>query len=284
MSIVRGISRRHFAAALGIAAIVPVQALADPYTTRSPSPSSTSLLSFPAVRVVGDMAPTLSHPINRNLILCMDGSGSMTQSGSPNFAIQRDGTAAALESDDVVQKIESMGGIGVTCLQFGSGANQTVGWAFIRNKADARKYAGLIRSQNPYPVGGSTYISTGLLLSEHLLAGAPFQCNSGVVDVSGDGVNDGGPDALKDCRVRLAFNRNARVNGLAMTDKRADLDQYFRENLITTEEIYADTGVPAGRVWVVANMNNYHEVMVRKLEEEIIAMPAANNRPSARFG
>jgi hypothetical protein len=216
--------------------------------------------------------------VHANLILCMDSSLSMRQEGHPdNFSLQLKGTAAALESYDVISVIKRHQGIAITVLQFSGMAVQTIPWTFIENEKDAFDFADLIRAQAM--LGRSTTsIVAGLILCEQLMRGAPYRADNMVVDVSGDGKNSGGP--TKPYTRSLAEKFNTRVNAIAICDKVPDLDGYFKRELVTDQKIFNETGVSVGNTWRVASMEDFPAIMRQKLVEEI----AGGGPPRPRFG
>ena len=273
-----GLSRRAFLlGAMASPAMISAASAADPLWPQSPflfRPNARErILPLPEqIQYNTKMLPPRDR-IHGNLILCMDSSGSMKEeSGPDNFNLQLQGTAAALESDEVLSVIKRYQGIAMTVVQFSGTAVQTVPWSFVADERDASTFAGLIRAQHMHG-RGSTYISSGLALCERLMQSPPYRADNYVVDVSGDGQNDGGI-ALKPYMFRLAEKFNTRVNGIAICDKSRDLDDYFRRQLVTDEETFNRTGVPIGKVWRVASMQDFPALMRQKLVEEIAAIPA----------
>ncbi len=252
--------------------------------------------SFKNVQLqVLNTAPRITGKIPLNLFLCLDVSESMWPATAPslkpdNVRLQREGTAAALEDEDVCALIEHKGGIGITACNFADGVWQSVPWTFLRNKREIKAYAQLIR-QAPIIVEnspefngtGQTYLSDGLSFVSHLVRQIPNPGLLGtVVDISGDGTNDSGEGPVKSETLNLARQAFTQVNGLAITDKNPGLKQYF-EQTVVTPDVFDETGVPRGRTWVVHDMADFKQIMIKKLKTEIAANEWGNP-PARHFG
>lgn len=119
------------------------------------------------------------------LILLMDGSGSMGR----DFNTQREQTAAALESPEVVEAIERQGAVAVSVMQFSHVSRIEVNWQVLRSQQDARMVANAIRQIN-YMDGQATNIA-GALTDAHEQMGKLTQCqpDSNIIDLSTDGID-----------------------------------------------------------------------------------------------
>lgn len=136
------------------------------------------------------------------LVLAVDVSSSVN---TEERQLQREGYAEALTSQLVLDAIR-MGPsrtIAVTLFEWGSGgeARVVVPWSRIDGPASAAVVAAMIRGEKRGSFGG-TSVRAALIFSEGLLASAPPALRR-VVDVSGDGQDDGAADALEAVRRRM---------------------------------------------------------------------------------
>lgn len=119
------------------------------------------------------------------LILLMDGSGSMGH----DFNIQREQTAAALESSEVVEAIERQGAVAVSVMQFSHVARIEIDWQVLRSQQDARLVANAIRQIN-YMDGQATNIARALTSAhEQMSRLTECQPDSNIIDLSTDGID-----------------------------------------------------------------------------------------------
>ncbi|WGW05437.1 DUF1194 domain-containing protein [Tropicibacter oceani] len=192
------------------------------------------------------------------LLLALDVSSSVD---AAEYALQRDGTAAALTAPDVMQAILQGGGGAVALGVYEwSGRRQSsvvLDWTVLRSEADvlaaAERLRGARRSFTRFP----TALGYALGYGATMMGRAP-QCDRRVIDVSGDGItNDGfGPE--------LAYRHfpfdGVTVNGLAVLGADPDvLDHY---------EFFLQHG-PGAFVETAEGYAGFQRAMERKLYREI---------------
>ncbi|HTV01149.1 MAG TPA: DUF1194 domain-containing protein [Luteitalea sp.] len=135
-----------------------------------------TMLSAPAAYAV---------PVDLELVLLTDVSGSVD---SGDFALMRDGYAAAFQSASVQNRIlgGTLGRIAVSLVYFSDGAAQSIGWSLIDSAGAADAFATTIQS-TARPFSGGTGIANGLTFSTGLFAANGFEGSRRVIDVVGDG-------------------------------------------------------------------------------------------------
>lgn len=165
------------------------------------------------------------------LALAVDASGSVNQT---RFELQRQGYADAFRHPRVIGAIRSgqARAIAVTMFQWTGPSMQrwVVSWHVVRDEATAEAFADAVEAGPRLLFGGGTSISGAIDYGVRLLAGAPMKARRRIIDVSGDGWNNGGRAVTlaRDEAVAL----DIRINGLPILALEPDLDEYFRENVI----------------------------------------------------
>lgn len=163
------------------------------------------------------------------LVLAADASASMN---AEDRVLQREGYAAAMESPEVVALIERGRHRRIAVVMFEWGAvreqEQIVPWTIIDSPDAAARVARLIRSTPP--IGLSQTSITGALRHAATLLGAAPAADRRVVDVSGDGPDNGG-FGLREARAAL-IDAGITINGLPILGDPAAgvvLDDYYAE-------------------------------------------------------
>ncbi len=209
-------------------------------------------------------------PVDVALVLVTDVSYSVID---PEFAIERHGYAAAIQSAEVLGAIRGglVGAIAVTYLEF-SGSVQiatVLGWEIIHDQASAKKFAADILSQ-PRSSFGRTAIGSGIDAAVGELAESGFAATRHVIDVCGDGTCIGGPP-LDRSRAE-AIKAGVTINGLVMihenpppwlvphVDPPGGIVKWYRDNVI---------GGPGCFGMQVKFNDDFVAAMTRKLEAEI---------------
>ncbi len=191
------------------------------------------------------------------LVLALDVSSSVD---AREYALQRDGLAAALTDPDIVSALMAPGGAVAVAIYEWSGRRQSAlvaDWTLLQSPSDVAALAdqlrGTRRSQTRFP----TAMGFALGYGATLLARGP-DCGRRVIDVSGDGVtNDGfGP--------QLAYKHfpfdGVTVNGLAVLGADPDVLRYYQD---------AVRRGPGAFVETADGYAGYRRAMVRKLFREI---------------
>lgn len=117
------------------------------------------------------------------LVLLLDASGSIMPS---EWRQQLEATAGALESSEFHYALERGGPVAVTALAFSTHAAPLTEWHVLRDAAEARVYAALLR-EAPRVVGGGTDIGWALSAAHQAVRAAPCAADRQVIDLSTDG-------------------------------------------------------------------------------------------------
>ena len=144
-----------------------------------------------------------------------------------------------------------------------------IDWTVISNDETAHQFGDHI-VEAPRAFANSTSISAGIDFAVTQLDQAPYEARRRVIDVSGDGDNNGGRDVTAARDEVIA--KGVTINGLviltetptrwnsAHTNPAGGLANYYRNNVI---------GGPGAFVMVAENFNSFSDVLVKKLIAEI---------------
>ncbi|MEM6550155.1 MAG: DUF1194 domain-containing protein [Pseudomonadota bacterium] len=213
-------------------------------------------------------------PVDVELILAVDVSLSMT---ARELEIQRRGYAEALVSDDVVEAI-GFGGphgqISLTYVEWAGPASQRViiDWTLIRTREDAEAFA--TRLTTAFPDGfPRTSISSLIDHSIPRFEDNGFVGERRVIDISGDGPNNGGRPVLA-ARAEAAA-RGITINGLPLMTREGMGDQFHLDDLDEYYRQCVTTG-PTSFLIPVLRWEDFPDAVRRKLVLEL-----AGEQPSA---
>ncbi len=246
------------------------------------------ILAFWLVALVAPAAPGMAAPatpgtaapahtagdVDLALVLVTDVSRSIDDS---EFALEKDGYAAAFTSDQVLAAIKNgpLGAIAVAYVEFASGfeVKTVMEWEVIRDAASAKDFVDRLRAA-PRSFWGRTAISAGIDHAVGMLAESGYNATRRTIDVCGDGTNNAGREvsAARDDAVAAGIT----INGLAIINEHpvswtfahvqppGGLPKYYRENV---------TGGPGSFVLEIHDFQSFSEAMTRKLVAEIAARP-----------
>ncbi len=165
------------------------------------------------------------------LVLALDCSSSVDDE---EFALQRDGLAQAFRSQQVAAAIQdgTLGRIAVAVVQW-SGFREhdvTLDWQVVHDRASALSLADGIAQMRRRYRNGATSISHAIKYSTAIVRTGRFTSARRVIDISGDGKNNVNeqPGRTRDQTVAAGVT----INGLAILNRTADLDDYYRKNVI----------------------------------------------------
>jgi hypothetical protein len=188
-------------------------------------------------------SPTLADkkvPVTIELVLALDCSASVD---SNEFALQNEGIALAFKDPEVLRAVDNMKPLGaaISVMQWGAqGESQiVVPFTHIENARDAKAFgfrASLIRR---WMRASATSIATGLNDSAKLIHDNEFEGQRKVIDVSGDGEDNGGVD-LETAR-QQANAAGITVNGLAIEAEEKKLTPYYEEHVIIGAESFVES-------------------------------------------
>ena len=222
---------------------------------------------------------TATTQVDLLLVLAVDVSGSVNQA---RFELQRAGYATAFRDPGVVKSIRtgSLKSIAVMMLQWTGPQQQSVvvPWTVIRDERTAEAVSLAIERAPRQMSGGGTSISGAIDFSAKQFALSPWQSVRHVIDVSGDGENNGGRrvGAARDD----AIAQGIAINGLPILAVEPFLDDHYRNEVI---------GGPGAFMIPVQGFEAFADAVRRKLILEISSVPSpvnfaylATRRPPAR--
>jgi len=164
------------------------------------------------------------------LVLAIDVSGSVN---AQRWELQRHGYETAFNSPEVLQAVTSgpNKSIAVTMVEW-SGARhqkQVVDWVVITDPVSAAAFASAM-AEAPRVYSDWTSISAALEFAAPLFRASGIEANRKVIDVSGDGVNNQGPN-VTDTRDEIVA-KGIVINGLPILTEYEFLDGYYRDRVI----------------------------------------------------
>ena len=209
-----------------------------------------------------------SREVDLNLVLAVDASGSVNQ---VRFELQKRGYVEAFRNPEVLRAIRSgpRAAIGVTMYQWTGPRMQApvLAWTFIDNEASTRDLAAQIERAPRHLFGGGTSISGAVDYGVQVLAQSPFGGGRQVIDVSGDGANNGGRpvEVSRDIAVQEGIN----INGLPILAVEPDLEEHYRRNVI---------GGPGAFLVPAKSFEDFANAVLRKLIMEISEVAGSDTR------
>lgn len=173
-------------------------------------------------------APAAAAKVAMALVLAVDVSESVD---AGEYELQHEGIARAFENAEVIDTIQSVGGIDVLMLEWSDRDKQAIiaGWTKVSDGASGKAFAAKIRA-GTRSSNGLTAIGDALLAAGAALEKAPDEPARRVIDISGDGMANVGP---RPDDIRDALNaRGITINGLAILASEPWLDTYYNNEVI----------------------------------------------------
>jgi hypothetical protein len=220
-----------------------------------------ALLKWMSLPILGStsVAAFAESNVDLQLVLAVDTSGSVDQF---RFELQRRGYAAAFRNAQVLRAIQSglSQAIAVSMVQW-TGPRlhvEVVPWMVIKDAASAEAVAAAIAAAPRRLFGGGTSLSGAIDYAMTMFPKSPFVGARRVIDVSGDGSNNGGrsPKLARD----EAVAQGVTINGLPILSLEPDLDEYYRDNVIGGEGAF---------VVSAKSFDDFGDAIVKKLIAEI---------------
>lgn len=219
-------------------------------------------------------APAGGTPVDVELVIAADVSVSMDREET---LLQQNGFAEAFRHPDVLQAIGSgaTGRIAVTYFEWGGdGLHRiVVPWTLIDSGESAHRFARKLETSRPARFKRGTSIGSALLKSHRLLRQSGFSGARRIINISGDGMSNKGPDLARARETLLAAGLT--INGLPIvykghgegmvSDPRLAADPGFLIGYFAREVI----GGPNAFVEPVTAVENYADAIRRKLLREI---------------
>ncbi|HEY1505491.1 MAG TPA: DUF1194 domain-containing protein [Stellaceae bacterium] len=172
--------------------------------------------------------PAAAAKVAMALVLAVDVSESVD---AGEYELQHEGIARAFENADVIDAIQSVGGIDVLMLEWSDRDKQAIvaDWTKVGDGATGKAFAAKIRA-GKRSSNGLTAIGDALLAAGAALENAPDEAARRVIDISGDGMANIGP---RPDDIRDALNaKGVTINGLAILASEPWLDTYYNNEVI----------------------------------------------------
>lgn len=212
------------------------------------------------------------------LVLSVDSSASVS---APEFALQKNGIAAAFRDPAVLDAIDAAGRVAVSIIFWGSEGlrKPQTEWVLIESANQAEEFAKLVESM-PRGVTGDTGLGAGLLAALQKFGSLESCAIRKVVNVSGDGEEtriyrgkrlSPAPTQVRD----LAQSSDVEINALAIENEEENLSQYYAKNVITGPDAFV---AEAGRY------EDFARALQRKLIREIGPRVTSETAPQAGAG
>jgi len=187
------------------------------------------------------------------IVFAVDVSGSVD---AERYELQRAGIAQIF-ADSRVEPLLN-GGLAVALMEWSDGHAVVVPWTILRSRADARALSRRIGAA-PRPPGFSTELSLALLAAADLLDACPCNAANRIIDVSGDGPNNG-PISTSIARDEVVA-RAIRINGLPIvTPAEPDLAQWYERNVVGGDGAFLE---------VANGFEDFARAMRRKFQSEV---------------
>ena len=215
---------------------------------------------------LASLAPGLARaqtPVDLQLVLAVDASGSVDQR---RFNLQKQGYVAAFQNPKVLNAIQSGAyqSIAVTMFQWTGPLLQSevIPWMVIRDAASAQAVSRAIDAVPRRIFGGGTSISGAIDFGVTRFARGELESDRKVIDISGDGANNGGRSAsrARDDAVSLGIT----INGLPILSIEPWLEEHFRDEVI---------GGPGAFLISARDFESFGDAIVKKLIAEIANIP-----------
>jgi hypothetical protein len=210
--------------------------------------------------------PLAAERVTSAIVLAVDVSGSVTPE---RYELQRAGIAAVFADPAISGAL--VGGLAVAVIEWSDGHAVVVPWTILRSVEDALALAGRIDRVRRTP-GVSTELSLAMLAAADLLDQCPCRPDQRVIDISGDGLNNG-PVSTSIARDAVAA-RGITVNGLPIvTPDEPDLARWYADNVVGGEGAILE---------VAQGFEDFARAMRKKFSREVAARPAREAIPPGR--
>jgi hypothetical protein len=214
------------------------------------------------------------------LVLAVDTSSSIA---SDEAEMQREGYCRGLSNPEVLAAIADgfHGAVGVAYVEWSGVPYQrlVLPWTRITSTSDAAAWSATLNGQPRSYGGGGTSIAGSIDFSRRVIAQAPWQARFRVIDISGDGINNGSLP-VQDARDQ-AVTEGITINGLTIEDNGRGHDDIFEmggDLLSGQAEPIADyyrkavIGGPSAFVVEAHDFWDFSDAVRRKLVREIAGM------------
>ena len=213
---------------------------------------------------LGMVVPTAAAACDLALALAVDVSGSVD---SREFDIQMTGLADALRDDSIAEAlVRAEAAIAVIQWTGKTRQHVAIDWTRVRNFDELEALAHRVSETNRRWRNFATAIGSALDVAIGAFDNAP-ECRRRVIDVSGDGISNEGPEpsSFKPSLSAAGIT----VNALAIEGADDDVTAYYWENVIHGEGAFVVTA---------DGYDAYPEQIRRKLLKEVVKQVSAVDR------
>lgn len=183
------------------------------------------------------------EPVDLELVLAVDVSGSVDQDEA---RLQRDGYVAALTDPQVIDAIRGglHGRVAIAYVEWAGYRHRRLvaDWHLVRDRPTAEALARRIAAA-PIATGVSTSISGAIHFALPMFGAGGFQGERRVIDISGDGPNNDGPDVTTARDAALAMG--VTINGLPILNDRPNVAAFPASTTSTSTMTAASSAAPA---------------------------------------
>ena len=189
--------------------------------------------------LVAPAAQAQQAPVAIELVLALDASASVDKR---EFALQVEGLAAAFRHPDVQRAVEDLQPLGaaVAVVQWGAQGETQVVLPFtpLNSARDSKAFGFRMALVHRFMWASATSIATGINDSAALIHGNEFDGQRKVIDVAGDGEDNGTAD-LEAAR-QSARAQGIIINGLPIMADSPDLADYYRQRVIIGPDSFVE--------------------------------------------
>jgi Protein of unknown function (DUF1194) len=233
-----------------------------------PCRMSLALMVLAAILFGAQTPARAQTEVDLKLALMVDASGSVDRY---RFELQKRGYVAALRNPKVLSAV--LGGrtqsISISMVQWTGPFLQSVvlPWTLIKDDASIKTAAAVIENTPRQLFGGGTSISGAIDYAMAMFSQAPFKAERQVIDISGDGSNNGGRSVVRARDEAVA--KDVTINGLPILAVEPYLDQYYRDYVI---------GGPGAFMIVAKDFEAFADAILKKMIIEIAANETVRKR------
>jgi hypothetical protein len=210
-------------------------------------------------------APITAEPVANAIVFAVDVSGSVN---TARYELQRAGITGIFADERVDQFLAD--GLAVAIMEWSDGSTVVVPWTILHTPDEALALSRRIGETQRSP-GLSTELSLAMLAAADLLDACPCAAATRIIDLSGDGPNNG-PVSTPLARNEVVA-RGIRINGLPIvTPAEPDLAQWYKANVIGGDGAFLE---------VANGFEDFARAMRRKFELEIAGAKDLPTRLSA---
>ena len=177
------------------------------------------------------------------------------------YGLMQNGIAQAFLDNEIVDLIGFIpGGMKVTVTQWGGAGQQrqAIGWRVLTSRQSVAAFTNALIDIDRGYWQADTSVSEALLHADLMFRQIGSSCRRQVIDVSGDGISNAGPEVSP---IALAVAaKGTTINGLVVAGARPDPVAYYQNQVIQG---------PLAFVEVTDSYDDYARAMKRKLLREL---------------